>query len=477
LDTGRGDRVGLVVFAGSAHLQFPLTTDPAAASLIVDRLQSGSGFVSGGSALGQALDLAGGAFDDSSSAGRLVVLVTDGDDLGDDPATPASRLHFSGVSLLVAGVGTTEGAPIPVVDTEGGVQFLRDDSGVLISRLNDELLVRVADAGEGRYLGNDIAGLPGAVRSRVDALQTAQIATSPAVVPIERFGRFSLAAALLVVAALVGSALPANRWRRRPAVATVGILAIGLLVGACAQRSYELNQDGLDAFTAGDYAGAIDAFHAASLESPADARLSLNLALAYDAAGQYVDAARVAERATASPDREVSAAAFKLLGHERFEQQDYEGALAAFHDALVLAPDDAAARHDYEVVYAILNPPGRSEDDNSEPGQPGASTPTPSSGPEGTPGPGTPGANPSSTPGPGQTAEPSGSPTPGPGLSDAEIESQIARIDSEARSIADEAGDTLTQEQALRLLELNELRNRLSSLLQSEQDSTNPADR
>ncbi len=477
LDTGRGDRVGLVVFAGSAHLQFPLTTDPAAASLIVDRLESGSGFVAGGSALGQALDLAGQAFDDTSDAGRLVVLITDGDDLGQDPATPASRLHFAGVSLLVAGVGTTEGAPIPVVDAEGGVQFLRDGSGVVTSRLNEQLLIRVADAGEGRYLGNSIAGLSGAVRSRVDALQTASIATSPAVIPIERFGRFSLAAALLLVAALIGSSLPASPWRRRPFPVAVAVLAVALIAGACAERSYELNEDGLDAFAAGDYATAVDAFHTASLESPADARISLNLALAYDAAGQYADAARVAERASASSDREVSAAAFKLLGHERFEQQDYLGALGAFHDALVIAPDDATARHDYEVVYAILNPPGRPEDENSEPGQPGASTPTPSSGPSGTPGPGTPVANPSATPEPGETGEPTDNATPGPGSSDSELEDRIAQIDAEARSIADEAGDSLTHEQALRLLQLNEERNRLSSLLESEQDSTDPSDR
>ncbi|MCA9825888.1 MAG: hypothetical protein KC479_10745, partial [Dehalococcoidia bacterium] len=103
---------------------------------------------------------------------------------------------------------------------------------------------------------------------------------------------------------------------------------------------------------------------------------------------------------------------------------------------------------------------------------PAAETPTPGGGEPGTPGPGDPTPQPTTTP----PADP-GAPSPGPGSSESEIETRIAQIDQEVRSIEDEAGEALTAEQALRILELNAERNRLSSLLESGQDSSDPADR
>ena len=476
MQRGGANRVGLVVFGGTAHQQFPLTTDASAASLVVDRLESGSVFVSGGSVLWAALDLARGSFDPESEAGRLVVLITDGDNLGDDPIAAAARLEAEDISLLVAGVGTAAGARIPIFNQQGTEQeYLADGSGPIISRLNEQLLVDVANAGGGRYLGNSIESLPGAVASRVTALETARLAETPAEVPVERFGGFSLAAAVLLSLVVLGAALPVLFGQRRRTTGLVlAVLAAASVVAACARPSYELNEDGLEAFRAGDYEAAIEAFSAAAAEDPADAELALNLALAYHAAERYGDAGQAAERASRSTNRDVRLAALKALGHHRFAQQDYVSALAAFHDALILDPNDEMARHDYGVTWSILNPPPAPPDSPTPPPaqSPAAETPTPGGGEPGTPGPGDPTPQPTTTP----PADP-GAPSPGPGSSESEIETRIAQIDQEVRSIEDEAGEALTAEQALRILELNAERNRLSSLLESGQDSSDPADR
>jgi tetratricopeptide (TPR) repeat protein len=247
-----------------------------------------------------------------------------------------------------------------------------------------------------------------------------------------------------------------------------------VLLGSCAERSFELNEEGLAAYQRGDLDAAEASFEAALAEDPGNHEIVLNLALTLHARGEYRDAALAAERAARSTDRGLRLRAFIAEGHHWFADGDMEQALEAFQDALLLDPESRVARHDYEVILRTLQGTGGDSD------LPGGLTPEPGStpaqpAPSATPGAGTP------QPGPG---EPTGTPEPGPtegpgrGASREELESELAALDQLIQSLLQEQQeDGLTYEETLELLERIAERNRLSELLESLPRANDPLNR
>ena len=476
LDRTGGDRVGLIVFAGSPVLRFPLSTDPEAAAAVVSSIESGFSGVDAGSQVAQALDLARGSFDDESEAGRLVVLITDGENLGGDPAPAAIRLRISGASLLVLGVGTTEGSTILAPATVDGPAVLLDESGQpIVTRLDDALLRDVARAGDGRYLENNLDSLPGAVVSRLAALDAAEIARAPAEVPVQRFPIFAgiaLGAAALAAFSDLLAMLFVRRRARRAAVALATGALAAFMLAACAERSYELNKEGLAAYERGDLEAAQTSFQAALAEDPGNHEIVLNLALTLHARGQYRDAALAAERAARSTERDLRLRALIAEGHHWFADGDIEQALGAYQDALLLDPDSRVARHDYEVILRTLQETtGDSDQRGGLPPEPGSTPAQPA--PSATPGAGTP------QPGPGEptgTPQPSETQGPGRGASREELESELAELDQLIQSLLEDE-DGLTYEETLELLERIGEYNRLSALLESLPRANDPLNR
>jgi Ca-activated chloride channel family protein len=140
-----GDRIGLVIFAGDAVLQLPLTLDYEAAAMFVRDVQPE--LVSAkGTAIASALDASVRAFDASVADGRAVVLITDGEDTEGDVDASADKAKAAGVHVFCIGVGRAEGAPIPVAT--GG--FRRDNRGeMVLSKLDEAQLHKIASITDG----------------------------------------------------------------------------------------------------------------------------------------------------------------------------------------------------------------------------------------------------------------------------------------------------------------------------------------
>lgn len=459
------DRAGLVVFAGSAHLRFPLTSDLNAAAQVVRSLEPGSVFVTGGTRSSAGLDLALAELRRAESTSSLVIFVTDGDDLGPNPEVTLEALRDSGARLLVVGVGTPQGSTIPVLDRSAGIYVdLADADGApIISRLNEPFLRGAAEAAGGRYVALDARMLPGIVRAEAAALQEREFARSTERFPTERFHWLAWPALALVVLASLAEWRPR---RLRPAAALATTVMLALLLASCATRAYELNEDALAAFDEGRGAEAVELFYEARAERPDDPVLSLNLARALHAEGRHDEAIQAARRAAGSPLVPVRTAALASLGHHWFARGDLEESLDAFKRALLIAPQDDVVRRDYEVVYALLHPPepppgepGQGDDANGGDGDPGDANGDdggPAPGDEGDPGQDGDGAQ----DGPGAEA-PGASPRP---TSVDELEQILAGLDAEIARLQHEAGDQVTAEEALRILDLIAERSRLAAL-------------
>ena len=152
IDGLSGDRVGLVAFAGSAINHCPLTTDYGAAKLLT-RVMDVDLVAEQGTALADALEASKQCFNDEDSGSRVIVVISDGEDHEEQAVEVARQAAQSGIRIYTIGMGTPQGAPIPVMNAKGRTQdFKRDKSGgIVVTRLNEVLLRQVAEAGNGEY--------------------------------------------------------------------------------------------------------------------------------------------------------------------------------------------------------------------------------------------------------------------------------------------------------------------------------------
>lgn len=141
------ERIGVIVFAGDAYVQLPITSDYLTARNFVERI-SPTQVTKQGTAIGAAIDLATSAFSSDSEGSRVVVLVTDGENHEDDALAAAERAAEKGVQVYTIGIGTPEGAPISI---DG--DFVRDQKGeIVVSKLDETTLQKIAATTDGAYI-------------------------------------------------------------------------------------------------------------------------------------------------------------------------------------------------------------------------------------------------------------------------------------------------------------------------------------
>ena len=156
VDKLSGDRIGLVVFAGQAFVQLPITTDYVSAKIFLNTINTGSVPVQG-TALADALSTCARSFSSQSRKSRAIILITDGEDHEGDVIETARSLAEEGIRIYCIGVGSPAGKPIPV---DG--ELMKDKQGnIVVSKLDESILRQIAGVGGGEYVraGNSEFGL------------------------------------------------------------------------------------------------------------------------------------------------------------------------------------------------------------------------------------------------------------------------------------------------------------------------------
>ena len=145
------DKVGLVVFAGDAFVQLPITNDYVSAKMFLQNINP-SLITTQGTDLARAISLSQSCFTQREHIGRAIIVITDGEDHEGGALEAAREAYKKGINVFILGVGTSKGAPIP--DGNGG--YLKDNSGqTVLSALNEQMCQQVAKAGNGVYIHVD----------------------------------------------------------------------------------------------------------------------------------------------------------------------------------------------------------------------------------------------------------------------------------------------------------------------------------
>ena len=176
IDNLHGDRLGIVIFAGKAYVQLPLTTDYAAAKLFTNSLSTGS-VNSQGTSIGAALETSLASFDFSSESSKAIIVVTDGEDHEDDALKLAKEAREKGVSIYTIGLGSVQGAPIPIYKNGVQLGYRKDKQGnTIITKLNEEMLSDLANAGGGQFFraNNGRIGLK-EILNEINKLETTEL--------------------------------------------------------------------------------------------------------------------------------------------------------------------------------------------------------------------------------------------------------------------------------------------------------------
>lgn len=148
----KGDRIGLIVFAGAAYVQFPLTTDYSAASLFLNPVSTNS-VPQQGTVIGPAIDLAVNSFHDDSQTEKVIILITDGEDHEGDLESALNNANEKNIKIYAIGYGSPEGSPIPVINQQGRKTGYKQDSqgNVVITKLDENTLKSITEKGKGKY--------------------------------------------------------------------------------------------------------------------------------------------------------------------------------------------------------------------------------------------------------------------------------------------------------------------------------------
>jgi Ca-activated chloride channel family protein len=195
-----GDRIGLIIFAGKAYIQFPLTTDYSAASLFLSAVDVNS-VPQQGTAIGSAINLAVESFD-SSSTEKVIIVITDGEDHEGDVMDAVDKAVSNGNKIYTIGLGSTGGVPIPVYNNRGDmIGFKKDNEGnSVLTKLDEESLKQIASAGNGEYFrGNNYEDYLDKIYNNLSELKKSEFGVKKVTDYEDRFYYFLIPAILLLI--------------------------------------------------------------------------------------------------------------------------------------------------------------------------------------------------------------------------------------------------------------------------------------
>jgi Ca-activated chloride channel family protein len=161
IDKLEGDRIGIIVFAGEPYVQLPITTDYSAAKLFLESISTDM-VPTQGTSIGSAIDMAMESFGKDEGKNKAIVIITDGENHEDDAVKAAQNAAEKGITIHTIGMGSADGAPIPIYKGNIREGYRKDKQGnTIVTKLNEQALQEIAAAANGIYVraSNSDAGL------------------------------------------------------------------------------------------------------------------------------------------------------------------------------------------------------------------------------------------------------------------------------------------------------------------------------
>jgi Ca-activated chloride channel family protein len=349
VDHFTNDKIGLLVFAGDAFVQLPITSDYVSAKMFLSSIDP-SMMATQGTDIARAIDMATHSFTQEEGIGKAIIVITDGEDHEGGALESAKAAKDAGMRVYVLGVGSTQGAPIPIPGTG---DYMKDNTGnTVMSALNEDMCRQVAQAGGGAYIHvENNSAAQDQLDNELNKLAKKETTSTVYSEFDEQFQAVAILALLLLILeiciydrrnpllkrlSLFGS--------KKKAAATVALLLVAITASAQTDRQYI--REGNKQFRVGQYDKAEVSYRKAVEKNPKNPQAAYNLGNALMAQKKDSAAVQQFEQATRIETNPLrKAAAYHNMGVICQTHKMYGEAIEAYKNALRLNPNDDETRY------------------------------------------------------------------------------------------------------------------------------------
>ncbi|MCX6959221.1 MAG: VWA domain-containing protein [Verrucomicrobia bacterium] len=372
----KGDRVGLIAFAGNAFLQAPLTLDKGAVLTSLEDLDTNT-IPKGGTDIASAIRMAMEAFGRGEGSSRALVLMTDGEELEASAVAAAKEAAAAGVRIFTIGFGSPAGSLIPIISDSGQHDFVRDDGGrPVTSKMDASRLTEVAKETGGFYqpYGQDAAKI--IYEKGIVPIEEQERGMLSSRKPIERYA-WPVGAALLFLAfwSLLGEGRAGfgggggRGLSTREAVAIIA-LALSFSPGA-------LSASGLSDYRQGNYQGALQDIERRLQSGATAAEIKFDAGAAAYKAGDFKKAAGYFSEAMTSQKQKIKEAATYNLANalvrsgeaaqeSEAKLSEWKNALQHYETVLKASPANAQAKENRDIVLKLIEDQKKKQDQKKD---------------------------------------------------------------------------------------------------------------
>lgn len=361
MDAMPDDRIGLVLFAGKAYLQMPLTTDHEAARMFVASANPDA-VPQQGTVISDALQMSSNAFNAAERRFKAVVLISDGEDHDPAAITTAKELSSQGMMINTVGIGSPEGSYIP--DPETG-ENKRDAAGnQVISKLNEDELKQLAESTNGVYVRlQDSDDAVRQLKAQLSQIETRAYGDVSLMNFNTYYVWFALAMFILILAEYF---IPETKRKKAKHIAAMAVLFF-FTQGLSAQESDRLIQRGNDLYKQQQYQQAEQVYTDVLALDPNNTTAKFNQANALYKQNKADEAVKVLnDLAFKTNDQSIKAKAYYNKGAILSGQKKLEESIDAYKDALRQDPADKDARENLQKALLELKKKNPKKEDNKK---------------------------------------------------------------------------------------------------------------
>jgi Ca-activated chloride channel family protein len=349
IDILEGDRIGLVIFAGTSFLQCPLTLDYKACMIFLDSI-SVDLIPIGGTAIGDAINTCVKGLDASPEESKAIILITDGEDTTGDPIKAAKQAKEKGVKVFPLGIGKPEGAPVPDMEKGG---FKKDSKGDLVlSRLGEDALNNIAIETGGIYV-RSVTGdidLKEIYLKNIKKMEQKELKSTRKKHWEERFQwPLGIAILFLLFEAFI-------RERKKIISILIFIVLFGFSPEMCMAKSLNKKiKEGEKNYNEEKYKEALDSFTEVQIEKPDESKLKYNIGNSHYMVKNYAEALKnYMDVVSTTKDDSLKEKTLYNLGNCFYRQGKLNNSIDYYKKALELDPNDSDAKHNLEFVLEEL---------------------------------------------------------------------------------------------------------------------------
>ena len=352
VDNFTDDKIGLIVFAGDAFVQLPITSDYVSAKMFLSEIEP-SLIATQGTDIATAINMAANSFTQQQGVGKAIIVITDGEDHEGGALEAAKAAKKKGMRVYVLGVGSDKGAPIPM----GNGDYMKDRTGnTVMTKLNEEMCRQIAEAGGGAYIHVDNnTNAQRQLDSELAKLSKKEMQSTIYSDYDEQFQAFGIIAIILLILeiCILESKNPIARrlniFGRKQRTTTL-IVALIVASASFAQNDRRYITQGNKLFRSGQFDKAEVAYRKAIEKNPRNPQAHYNLGNSLMAQKKDSAAVQSFQKSTELETSKIrKAMAFHNMGVVCQQHKMYGEAIEAYKNSLRLNPKDDATRYNLEL--------------------------------------------------------------------------------------------------------------------------------